>query len=77
MENLAGKGELTGVIDLTTSELTDLLTGGVYSAGDGRLRSAGAAGIPQVVVPGAIAAICADRVMKTPAEIAPAPPGPT
>ena len=54
LENLAGQGELTGVIDLTTSELTDLLTGGVYSAGDGRLRSAGAAGIPQVVVPGAI-----------------------
>jgi len=54
LENLAGQGELTGVIDLTTSELTDLLTGGVYSAGDGRLRSAGAAGIPQVVVPDAI-----------------------
>jgi len=54
LENLAGQGELAGVIDLTTSELTDLLTGGVYSAGDGRLRSAGAAGIAQVVVPGAL-----------------------
>jgi uncharacterized protein (UPF0261 family) len=54
LENLAGQGELAGVIDLTTSELTDLLTGGVYSAGDGRLRSAGAAGLPQVVVPGAL-----------------------
>ena len=54
LENLARQGELTGVIDLTTSELTDLLTGGVYSAGEGRLRSAGAAGLPQVVVPGAL-----------------------
>ena len=54
LENLARQGELAGIIDLTTSELTDLLTGGVYSAGDGRLRSAGAAGLPQVVVPGSL-----------------------
>jgi uncharacterized protein (UPF0261 family) len=54
LENLARQGQLAAVIDLTTSELTDLLTGGVYSAGDGRLRSAGAAGLPQVVVPGAL-----------------------
>ncbi len=54
LEALAGSGELAGVIDLTTSELTDLLTGGVYSAGDGRLRAAGAAGLPQVVVPGCL-----------------------
>tara|TARA_Y100000031_G_C8081371_1_gene319829 strand:- start:53 stop:781 length:729 start_codon:yes stop_codon:yes gene_type:complete len=54
LENLAGRGLLAGVIDITTSELTDLLTGGVYSAGDGRLKSAGAAGLPQVVAPGAI-----------------------
>jgi uncharacterized protein (UPF0261 family) len=54
LEALAQNGELAGVIDLTTSELTDLLTGGVYSAGDGRLRAAGAAGLPQVVVPGCL-----------------------
>ena len=47
-------GELAGVIDLTTSELTDFLTGGVYSAGDARLTAAGAAGVPQVVVPGCL-----------------------
>ena len=34
LELLAGRGELAGVIDLTTSELTDHLTGGVYSAGE-------------------------------------------
>ena len=33
LEDLARRGELAGVIDLTTSELTDFVTGGVYSAG--------------------------------------------
>ena len=54
LERLASTGELAGVIDITTHELTDLIVDGVYSAGDGRLTSAGAAGLPQVVVPGAI-----------------------
>jgi uncharacterized protein (UPF0261 family) len=54
LEALAGRGELAGIIDLTTSELTDFLTGGVYSAGDARLTAAGAAGLPQVVVPGCL-----------------------
>ena len=54
LESLARHGELTGVVDVTTSELTDLLVDGVYSSGEGRLREAGAAGIPQVVVPGAL-----------------------
>jgi uncharacterized protein (UPF0261 family) len=43
-----------GVIDVTTHELTDLVVDGVYSAGAGRLSGAGAAGLPQVIVPGAI-----------------------
>jgi uncharacterized protein (UPF0261 family) len=54
LERLAGSGELIGVIDVTTHELTDLLVDGVYSAGNGRLTAAGAAGLPQVIVPGAI-----------------------
>ena len=54
LEKLAAAGELTAVIDLTTSELTDLVTGGVYSAGETRLTAAGAAGLPQVVVPGCL-----------------------
>ncbi|HET7910874.1 MAG TPA: Tm-1-like ATP-binding domain-containing protein [Pseudolabrys sp.] len=54
LEKLAASGELAGVIDLTTSELTDLVTGGVYSAGEMRLTAAGAAGLPQVVVPGCL-----------------------
>ena len=51
---MAASGELIGVIDVTTHELTDLIVDGVYSAGNGRLTAAGAAGLPQVVVPGAI-----------------------
>ena len=54
LESLARRGELAGVLDVTTHELADLLTDGVYSAGDGRLRAAGEAGLPQVVVPGAL-----------------------
>jgi len=54
LEHLARSGELAGVVDVTTHELADLPIDGVFSAGDGRLRSAGKAGLPQVVVPGAI-----------------------
>jgi len=54
LERLATSGELAGVIDVTTHELMDLIVDGVYSAGAARLTSAGAAGLPQVIVPGAI-----------------------
>ncbi|MFQ5912093.1 MAG: Tm-1-like ATP-binding domain-containing protein [Nitrospinota bacterium] len=54
LEELVGKGVIDGVIDLTTSELTDALVGGSFSAGPDRLGGAGERGIPQVVVPGAL-----------------------
>jgi uncharacterized protein (UPF0261 family) len=54
LERLAGTGELSGVVDLTTHELVDLIVGGVYSAGDQRMTAAGQAGLPQVIVPGAL-----------------------
>ena len=54
LENLAAAGELAGVVDISTHELADLPIDGVFSAGDGRLRSAGKAGLPQIVVPGAM-----------------------
>ena len=54
LERLAASGELAGIVDVTTHELADLVADGVYSAGDARLRGAGAAGLPQVIVPGAI-----------------------
>ena len=54
LERLSVSGELAGVIDVTTHELTDLVVDGVYSAGETRMTGAGAAGLPQVIVPGAI-----------------------
>ena len=54
LERLASTGDLAGVVDVTTHELVDFVADGVYSAGEGRLKSAGQAGLPQVVVPGAI-----------------------
>jgi uncharacterized protein (UPF0261 family) len=54
LERLAASGELAGVVDVTTHELTDLIVDGVYSAGGARLTGAGVAGLPQVIVPGAI-----------------------
>jgi uncharacterized protein (UPF0261 family) len=54
LERLASTGDLAGVLDVTTHELADLVADGVYSAGDTRLTAAGAAGLPQVIVPGAI-----------------------
>ena len=54
LERLASTGDLAGVIDVTTHELADFIVDGVYSAGDTRLTAAGAAGLPQVIVPGAI-----------------------
>jgi uncharacterized protein (UPF0261 family) len=50
-------GLIDGVVDYTTSELTDELCGGVFSAGPTRLEAAGRRGIPQVVVPGALEVI--------------------
>ncbi|MDJ1131015.1 Tm-1-like ATP-binding domain-containing protein [Streptomyces iconiensis] len=54
VEKLAAEGALDGVLDLTTTELADDLVGGVLSAGPARLTAAGAAGVPQVVAPGAL-----------------------
>ena len=54
LEELVRSGEVSGVLDMTTSELVDDLVDGVYSAGPHRLEAAGAMGIPQVVSLGAL-----------------------
>jgi uncharacterized protein (UPF0261 family) len=54
LEALAGARLVSGVLDLTTTELADDLAGGVLSAGPDRLTAAGAAGVPQVIAPGAL-----------------------
>ena len=61
MEETIGQGLVNGVLDLATHELTDHLHGGYYDAGEARLETAGARGIPQVVVPG-----CTDFIAFSP-----------
>jgi uncharacterized protein (UPF0261 family) len=47
-------GFISGVLDVTTTELVDELVGGVLSAGPDRLEMAGRLGLPQVVSLGAL-----------------------
>ncbi|MEG8275282.1 Tm-1-like ATP-binding domain-containing protein [Streptomyces sp. AHA2] len=54
LEALLRAGFLTGVLDMTTTELADDLVGGVMSAGPKRLTAAAEEGIPQVVSVGAL-----------------------
>jgi uncharacterized protein (UPF0261 family) len=54
MEQLTRHGAFDAVVDWTTSEITDELVGGICTAGPGRLEAAGEAGLPQLVVPGAV-----------------------
>lgn len=54
MEGLIADGYISGVLDITTTELADELVGGVLSAGPERLDAAGALAIPQVVSLGAL-----------------------
>ena len=54
MEALIRDGFVTGVLDITTTELADEVVGGVLSAGPERLEAAGRAAIPQVVSVGAL-----------------------
>jgi len=53
MEEMILEGVITGVVDFTPHEITDLLYGGLMPAMPGRLEAAGRMGIPQVVTPGA------------------------
>ncbi len=68
LEALADARLISGVLDLTTTELADDLVGGVLSAGPDRLTAAGAAGLPQVIAPGAL-----DMVNFGPPSTVPAP----
>jgi uncharacterized protein (UPF0261 family) len=54
MESFIADGLITGVLDLTTTELADELVGGVLSAGRDRLTAAGLRGVPQVISLGAL-----------------------
>lgn len=54
MESLIRDGLVSGVLDITTTELADELVGGVLSAGPTRLTAAAECGVPQVVSVGAL-----------------------
>ncbi len=54
MEALVRSGIITGVLDITTTELADELAGGICAAGPHRLEAAGTRGLPQVVSLGAL-----------------------
>lgn len=60
MERLIAAGHFAGVVDWTTSEVIDHIAGGICDAGPTRLSAAAAAGIPQIVIPGAIDVINTD-----------------
>jgi uncharacterized protein (UPF0261 family) len=53
MERLIREGGLDAVLDLTTTEICDHISGGVMSAGEHRLEAAAEAGIPNIVSVGA------------------------
>ncbi len=54
MEELAETGHFIGVVDFTTNETFDPMTGGIHDGGPDRLKRIGLLGLPQVVVPGCI-----------------------
>jgi uncharacterized protein (UPF0261 family) len=54
MERLIRNGQIDAVIDLTTTEICDLVMGGVMSAGVERLDAAMEAGIPNIISLGAL-----------------------
>ena len=54
MEKLVDSGMLMGVIDVTTTEVCDLLVGGVLSAGPDRLGAIERSGVPYVGSTGAL-----------------------
>jgi len=54
MEKLADSGLLKGIIDVTTTEVCDLIAGGVFSAGPERFDKIAKAGIPYIGATGAL-----------------------
>ena len=66
MESLIESGLVSGVLDITTTELADELVGGVLSAGPDRGRAAARCGVPTIVTPG-----CLDMVNFGPPDTIP------
>ena len=69
LEELVEAGQITAVLDVTTTELADELVGGICPAAPGRLETAGRLGIPQVVTLGALDFVCMGPLEKVPQEL--------
>jgi uncharacterized protein (UPF0261 family) len=54
MKSLIDDNLITGILDLTTTELADEVCGGVFSAGPDRIRMAAAQCVPIVLAPGCV-----------------------
>jgi uncharacterized protein (UPF0261 family) len=54
MESLVETGMVSGVLDITTTEMADELAGGILSAGPNRLMAAALNGIPTIIAPGCL-----------------------
>lgn len=54
MEKLVDSGMITGLLDITTTEICDLFMGGIFSAGEGRLDVVSRTGVPYVGSCGAL-----------------------
>ncbi|MDD3776969.1 MAG: Tm-1-like ATP-binding domain-containing protein [Actinomycetota bacterium] len=54
MENMIEEGWVQGVLDITTTEIINIVAGGVFPASRHRFETAGSKGVPQVVTCGAI-----------------------
>lgn len=66
MERLMQMGRVHAALDMTLAEVGAHLVGGLHDAGPDRLTTAGALGLPQVIVPGA-----ADTVVLPPRDQVP------
>lgn len=54
MEGLLADGHVSGLLDITTTELADNVCGGVMDAGPERCLAGPRAGLPTVIVPGCV-----------------------
>jgi uncharacterized protein (UPF0261 family) len=70
MERLIHERVITGVIDVTTTELADELVGGILPASDDRFQVAGSLGLPQVVSLGALDVVNLGALDTVPAAFA-------
>jgi uncharacterized protein (UPF0261 family) len=53
-EALVAQGRFVAVLDLSLQEVSNHVNGSIVTSGAGRLESAGRAGVPQIVAPGAV-----------------------